>query len=58
MCKKHPRYTGIYKPRNNCMKCWRIYAITHPYKAAKKFNDMSNEHQAYQYECGNVVTLS
>lgn len=24
-CKKHPKYTGMRKPRCTCLACWRIY---------------------------------
>jgi len=24
-CKKHPKYKGIYKPRVECLDCWKMY---------------------------------
>ncbi len=26
-CKKHSRYKGIYKPRTECLDCWRIHEV-------------------------------
>jgi hypothetical protein len=25
ICKKHPKYKGIHRPRVDCKKCWEIY---------------------------------
>ena len=25
MCKKHPKYKAVRKPRVNCEECWRMY---------------------------------
>lgn len=39
-CKRHPRYTGTYRPRGHCITCWRMYATTHPLEAAEVWNDV------------------
>ena len=26
VCSEHPRYTGKYEPRAECLICWKIYA--------------------------------
>jgi len=41
-CKWHTRYTGVYVPQTDCKKCARIYAITHPYKAAQIANNRAD----------------
>ena len=25
-CKKHPNYKAVYKPKADCLECWKIYA--------------------------------
>ncbi|HEC66266.1 hypothetical protein LCGC14_3100530 [marine sediment metagenome] len=38
-CKKHPRYKGIYKPRTECLDCWKIYETN----LEKKLGELNKE---------------
>lgn len=45
-CKKHPRYKGIYKPRIECLDCWKIYEAELEKQLAgldKKIDDLTEE---------------
>jgi hypothetical protein len=42
MCKTHTTYTGEYKPRTSCKKCWRMYITKHLDKVGKLLNEGVN----------------
>lgn len=35
MCKKHPKYKGIRKPRVDCLACWSTYNEKSAYQPCK-----------------------
>lgn len=39
-CKKHTRYKGIYKPRTECLDCWKIHVANIEKKLADLYRDM------------------
>ncbi len=50
-CKKHPRYKGIYKPRTECLDCWKIYETN----LEKKLGELNKEIDDLIEELGREI---